>query len=219
MAHPLLDKAKSFAESAVIMFAAKKMDAAAGEAYYAMFNAARALLATDPQFKSKTHSTVLSEFNRRFVRNGQVDVRYGHVFQEAQSLRHIADYEGSSVDAQDVAQAIDDAIALVEVAATILLPDPNVAASMKVDKKRCIDDAVEKLGATRLSQERVLGAARVIIVIAQSREHDVPDYFAEKLAIYCDEDTLDEIAKKIDDMGDDVTEFVQSFGVNIPDYK
>lgn len=219
MAHPLLDKAKAFAESAVIMFAARKTDAAAGEAYYAMFNAARALLATDPEFKAKTHSTTLSEFNKKFVRTGRIDVRYGHNLQEAERLRHIADYEGFSADVAEVARTVDEAIELVAVAAKILLSEPSAVASMKIDKERCIHDAIDRLGAHRLSQERVLGAARIIVTIAQSRGHDVPDHFAEKLVIYCDEDKLGDIAEQIDGMGDDLIEFVRSFGVSIPDYK
>jgi uncharacterized protein len=69
---------------------------ATSRAYYAMFNAARALLwlrdGIDPS-ESKKHATTIRKFSEQFVKTGLVPVELGRLFNEAAEVRFIADYD------------------------------------------------------------------------------------------------------------------------------
>lgn len=58
---------------------------------YAIFQAARALLAVE-EFDSHKHSGVISLFNRHFVKHGIVDKELGVILKDAQRQRELADY-------------------------------------------------------------------------------------------------------------------------------
>lgn len=59
--------------------------------YYAIFQAARALLALEG-LESRKHSGVVSLFNRHFVKTGRVDKRLGVILKDAKRSREMADY-------------------------------------------------------------------------------------------------------------------------------
>ena len=67
-------------------------DFAVSRAYYAMFYAAEALLASDSVALSK-HSAVIAEFNRRYAATGRLDQRHATALRKAFALRNAADYE------------------------------------------------------------------------------------------------------------------------------
>ncbi len=99
-------KALAAADDAELLYGAKRFDAACNRAYYAMFNAARALLlarSLDPD-KSKRHATVLSLFSLQFVKEGPFSPTDGRALGEAAKARNLADYGNASVGAE----AIDD---------------------------------------------------------------------------------------------------------------
>lgn len=60
--------------------------------YYAMFTAARALLATKGMDSAK-HSGVISLFNQHFVKTGVVEKDMGGLLADAKELREKGDYE------------------------------------------------------------------------------------------------------------------------------
>ena len=65
---------------------------AASKIYYAMFYAAKALLATDDIDVVK-HSAVESALGYHFAKTGRFDPRYHRMFINARKIREIADYD------------------------------------------------------------------------------------------------------------------------------
>ena len=91
----LWDKARAAAGQARLLFAANEYDGACSRAYYAMFNTARALLASrgiDPA-KTKTHKTVHRIFSLHFVENAIFDEDDGRALRRVSESRNIADYD------------------------------------------------------------------------------------------------------------------------------
>lgn len=64
---------------------------AVNRAYYAVFNAANALLSTKGITHSK-HSGVIAAFRQYFVKTGVIEGEYSHVFGQLLDDRNISDY-------------------------------------------------------------------------------------------------------------------------------
>ncbi|MEA3351820.1 MAG: HEPN domain-containing protein [Chloroflexota bacterium] len=60
-------------------------------AYYAVFNAANALLSTKEITRSK-HSGVIAAFRQYFVKTGEIEGEYSHVFGQLLDDRNVSDY-------------------------------------------------------------------------------------------------------------------------------
>jgi uncharacterized protein (UPF0332 family) len=88
-------KAREAATDARILIGAERFDAAANRAYYAMFNAARALLGLRgvKPAAAKRHATVLRKFSSEYVVNGPFDRDDGHALRLAGDARVVADYD------------------------------------------------------------------------------------------------------------------------------
>jgi uncharacterized protein (UPF0332 family) len=83
--------------------------------YYAIFQAARALLALEGT-ESRKHSGVISLFNRHFVKTGKVDRRLGVIVKDARRSREMADYtELAEFSPEDAEAQLADAEAFVGV--------------------------------------------------------------------------------------------------------
>ena len=81
--------------------------------YYAIFQAARALLAIGG-FDSRKHSGVVSLFNRHFIKAGKLDKHWAVVLKDARRSREMADYtEIAEFSRQDAEEQIADAEAFV----------------------------------------------------------------------------------------------------------
>lgn len=77
--------------------------------YYAIFQAARALLAI-VSLDSRKHSGVVSLFNRHFIKTGKLDKRWGVVLKDARRSREMADYtELAEFSREDTEEQIGDA--------------------------------------------------------------------------------------------------------------
>jgi uncharacterized protein (UPF0332 family) len=103
--------AREAAEEAHLLFDAGHYRGACSRAYYAMFNAARALLDARgyaPE-RTKTHKSVLQLFSREFVGAGAFDRDDGRALRRAADARQLADYgDGVSRDqASTVMSALD----------------------------------------------------------------------------------------------------------------
>jgi uncharacterized protein (UPF0332 family) len=95
----LWGKSRRAAAGARILFQAGEYEGACARAYYAMFNAARALLVTrgvEPR-SVKRHASVSRVFSDEFVRNGPFDEALGRALRKAAETRHTADYEDTTV--------------------------------------------------------------------------------------------------------------------------
>ena len=65
---------------------------AINRAYYAIFYAANALLATQGLARSK-HSGVVAAFRERFVKPGLIEIEYSRIYGRVMDDRHASDYE------------------------------------------------------------------------------------------------------------------------------
>jgi hypothetical protein len=93
---------------------------AASKAYYAIFQAARAALATLAVDSSK-HSGVISLFNINYVKTGVFPKEYSKIIANAQDLRLSSDYDDFYVvSKKDAAQALDNALKFISGVETYL---------------------------------------------------------------------------------------------------
>jgi uncharacterized protein (UPF0332 family) len=85
-----LARAKQHLKAARDLLDAHDLADSVSRSYYAIFQAARALLAREA-LESRKHSGVVSLFNRHFVKPGRVEKRLGTVLKDAWRQRELAD--------------------------------------------------------------------------------------------------------------------------------
>ncbi|MBA7714319.1 hypothetical protein ES703_123338 [subsurface metagenome] len=99
-----LENSKEKLGSAKLLLENDKFKDSISRSYYAMYTAARALLATKHLDSSK-HSGVISLFNQHFVKTGVVARDLGRILMKGKDLRQDGDYkdfvETSMKEAQD----------------------------------------------------------------------------------------------------------------------
>lgn len=112
-----MDKAQRAVEGARVLLGTADTEGACSRAYYAMFDAAHAVLlalAGDvPEASTKTHHGLISAFGRLLVQTGHVDASLGRSLNQVQHLRQLADYVGDPVTIEDAAWAVAQAEAFV----------------------------------------------------------------------------------------------------------
>jgi hypothetical protein len=86
-----LERARQHLKSAQDLLASDDWADSISRSYYAVFQAARALLATE-DLESRKHSGVVALFNRHFVKTGRVAKHFGAVLKDARRHRELADY-------------------------------------------------------------------------------------------------------------------------------
>lgn len=86
-----LKQAKERLKAAEILLKSGQWSDALSRSYYAMFQAARALLAVK-SLDSRKHSGVIALFNQHFVKEGIVDSDMGRLIAEAKGFREESDY-------------------------------------------------------------------------------------------------------------------------------
>lgn len=87
-----LAKAKQYLDDAKKTLAMEMYDTAANRSYYAIFHAARAVLALDG-LDFKKHSGVISNFQMKYIKSGIFDKQLSNIIKSAFSLRTESDYE------------------------------------------------------------------------------------------------------------------------------
>ena len=105
----LLAKAAQAATSAKLLLDAGDPDGACNRAYYAMFDAARAVLVATGQDVGKTHRGVLNAFSGRLVKDGAIPKETGRLLKHAEAIRYAADYGGASVELGDARKMVEQA--------------------------------------------------------------------------------------------------------------
>ena len=104
-----MQNSKEKLSSAKILFENGKFKDSISRAYYAMFTAARALLATKHLDSSK-HTGVVSLFNQHFVKEGIVTNELGRMLMKGKDLRQDGDYKDFIETSMEEAQEqYDDA--------------------------------------------------------------------------------------------------------------
>ena len=120
----LIIKAERAIASAKILYEANDAEGACNRAYYAMFDAARAILLAKIKSISptvaKTHSGLISAFSLHLVKTGIVPSEYGQALNRAHDLRLVADYTGDFIEAKDVVWMIEQAKDFVKMMKKIL---------------------------------------------------------------------------------------------------
>jgi uncharacterized protein (UPF0332 family) len=108
-----MGKAATACASAWVLLEHGDTDGAVNRAYYAMFDAARAaLLATGAPVEpdiARTHSGLIAAFGQHLVKNGPLARELGRLLNRAHEIRLLADYAGSSVEADDARQMVEQA--------------------------------------------------------------------------------------------------------------
>lgn len=122
----LLAKAARATASARVLLDAGDFDGACNRAYYAMFDAARAVLVAtnapvEPEV-ARTHGGLITAFSLHLVKRGRVSLELGKALNRALELRLVADYKSESVQREDVAWAVDQAQAFVRAMQSIVAP-------------------------------------------------------------------------------------------------
>ncbi len=104
-----LTKARRVAASAHALMASGDPEGAINRAYYAIFDAARALLYFDDpkQAIAKTHSTVARRFGRVTISRG-LDRSLGRSLRLAEQSRLVADYEDGITEVAEAQVVVED---------------------------------------------------------------------------------------------------------------
>jgi len=90
-------------DAAELLFKAHMLESAVARAYYAVFHAARAALATRKQ-AAKTHSGILRAFGKELVKTGCIEAEYARIFSAEQEDREFCDYDASFKIPRDTAE-------------------------------------------------------------------------------------------------------------------
>jgi len=109
-----LKRAKQHLKSARDLLCNDDFADSVSRSYYAIFQAARALLALEGT-ESRKHSGVISLFNRHFVKTGKVGKRLGVILKDARRSREMADYmELAEFSREDAEAQIADAEVFIQ---------------------------------------------------------------------------------------------------------
>ena len=100
-------------------------DDSCNRSYYAIFEAASAVLAVLGISPPKTHKGVAKLFQQHVVKPGRVDTNMGAVISRIERLRLIADYEGVPIEMEQAHDALQQAEKFVEMVREELLPDSS----------------------------------------------------------------------------------------------
>jgi len=114
----LWNKALEAADDARLLLREGRFNGASNRAYYAMFNAARALLIERhgaDALDVKRRATVLRLFSRHFIEPGLFEARFGAILRRVSEARRVADYDEMPVtkhEAQQIVQAMDEFLSI-----------------------------------------------------------------------------------------------------------
>jgi len=119
-----MERAHETLEDARALFEQDRTPASiVNRAYYAMFYAALALLATIGQETSK-HSGVLALFDKHFMKSGALPAEMGRFLHQAFEMRQTGDYEEEAeLTREDALLTLDAAVRFVEVSREKLMQD------------------------------------------------------------------------------------------------
>jgi uncharacterized protein (UPF0332 family) len=114
----LFHKASVAVVSSELLLKSGDFDGACNRAYYAMFDAARAVLlvtgVVNDLASIKTHNGLISAFSLHLVKTGLVSVELGKAINKVEDLRLLADYKGDEVELDKAQWALKQAQEFVE---------------------------------------------------------------------------------------------------------
>lgn len=98
-------------------------NACANRCYYACFYAAWAMFAAHGLQKPKTHSGLIAEFSKRFVKDGPLDRDIGSILGKLENLRSYADYTLENTPADKSELALASAKTFVRIVESVIIED------------------------------------------------------------------------------------------------
>lgn len=123
-----LRKAQRTLSAARTLLQGGDTEGACNRAYYAMYNAAHAILlassANTPDGGYKTHGGLIGAFGKYVVLSGKANAALGRALNEVQRLRQIADYVGDPPTPRDATWAVEQAATFVAAMRSIIDPGP-----------------------------------------------------------------------------------------------
>jgi uncharacterized protein len=111
--HKYMARARQALATGKLVMAHEDYITAVNRAYYAIFYAANALLATKGLERSK-HSGVIAAFRQHFVKMGLVEPEYSRFYGAAMDERHSGDYDLEPLDYESANRHLDHAEQFVE---------------------------------------------------------------------------------------------------------
>ena len=105
----LLEKATQAAASAKLLLTAGDADGACNRAYYAMFDAACAILLANGYKPGKTHKGVLNAFSSFLLKNKSLSKELGRLLKRSEAIRYVADYGADKVGLEDAREIVTHA--------------------------------------------------------------------------------------------------------------
>jgi uncharacterized protein (UPF0332 family) len=122
----LFHKASVAVASSELLLKSGDFDGACNRAYYAMFDAARAVLlvtgAVNDLSTIKTHNGLISAFSLHVVKTGFVSVELGKSINKVEDLRLLADYRGDEIELDKAQWALQQAQQFVAVMKLVKKP-------------------------------------------------------------------------------------------------
>jgi uncharacterized protein (UPF0332 family) len=110
-----LNRASSSLAAAKVLLAQQLYEDAISRAYYAMFQAANALLISDGIEVSGKHSAVIAAFGRQYVKTGKVDAHFHQMLIQDFEWRQKSDYNVYWIATQDITLVrVNDASQFIE---------------------------------------------------------------------------------------------------------
>jgi len=186
----LFSKAVSSAQSARDNLDEFRFDSAESSAYYAMFNAARAFLASvGVDHEQSSHGTVVRLFGLHAIKTGTFPKDLGRMINRAQEARSVADYDELSVSGPDAKGHVEAAERFVDEIGTKL---PSLPASMRRGAS-----AKEK---AETEVRRSLAVA--FCMAAESRGETTPPGLVEQLVLYGTRESLTQLITELGEMND-----------------
>jgi uncharacterized protein len=98
-----MEKAKEDLSAAELLLNNNHFAQSLNRSYYANFHAVRSILAYD-KFDSKTHSGIISYFNRNYIKDGRIDKKYSEILTNSQRIRTKSDYDDLYVADKETAE-------------------------------------------------------------------------------------------------------------------
>ena len=112
----LLDKAIDYIEGAEILLDHKKIDIAAGRAYYALFYVAEALL-NEKGLQFKDHGKVIGAYGKEYAKTNLLDPKFHRWLRVGFDTRLVSDYQtDTNIEAAMVSDMINQAREFLEAA-------------------------------------------------------------------------------------------------------
>jgi uncharacterized protein (UPF0332 family) len=113
-----IEKALRALTASQILLERNDAEGACNRAYYAMFNAAHAALATlkieISEVNTKSHRGLIAAFGKHVVNENHIDTKFGRILNRVERLRLLADYSGDIISFEHAKLAVEQAQIFVE---------------------------------------------------------------------------------------------------------